>query len=159
MWRETGARDFTHLPLRCCFLYKAPQIRSCTHPPDCAANFEFVHAALRHGLGLACAHAVELPRVEGVARVNGKRADRPCLTFIRSSSRSTTREQQPSMTRSRCHRPSASEGASGHVQYRALCACVKGDTTRAAGIIGYLNLLNSLRKSTVLKLYFCLIPR
>lgn len=46
---------------------------------------------------------------EGVARANGKRADRLCLTFIRSSSWSTSREQQPSVTRSRCHRPSASE--------------------------------------------------
>lgn len=66
--------------------------------------------ALRHGLARSCASPSSRHESrEGVTYVNGKRADRLCLNFIRFSSWSTSREQQPSVTRSRCHRLSASE--------------------------------------------------
>ncbi|KAF5910222.1 von Willebrand factor, partial [Clarias magur] len=58
--------------------------------------------------------------------LHGERAERLRLTFI-GSSWSTSGEQQPSVTRSRCHRLSASERAATFVK-RELCACVKGET-------------------------------
>lgn len=124
--RETGARDCTHLPLRCCFLYKAPQIRSCTHPPDCAANFEFVCSSTAWSCSCASPSSSQGAR-EGVARGNGRRTDRLRLTFIRSSW-STLREQQPSVTRSRCHRLSASERPSS---ITSAVRVRKGETPRA----------------------------
>lgn len=94
-------------------------------------------AALRHGLARSCASpSSRHGSREGVVHGKGKPADRLRLTFIRSSW-STSREQQPSVTRSRCHRLSASERPSsimGAVRVR------KGrHHARAVGFAAYIN--------------------